>query len=140
MSLKQGPLITGGQCLYPPRIGRGADRHDIKLLGRNLQDFGPAEECVRSSLIDPFGKKAGLRNAVIISSPCPDKRGAQRARSDLMRCCQPGRHEMTVSFNACVVRRTVLGWWAGVTVMSRAASTVATAVVVGLGAWPKLTA
>ena len=29
----------------------------------------------------------------------------------------------------------VLGWWAGVTVMSRAASTVATAVVVGLGAW-----
>ena len=29
----------------------------------------------------------------------------------------------------------VLGWWAGVTVMSRAASTVATMAVVGLGAW-----
>ena len=29
----------------------------------------------------------------------------------------------------------VLGWWAGVTVMSRAASTVATVAVVGLGAW-----
>ena len=29
----------------------------------------------------------------------------------------------------------VLGWWAGVTVMSRASSTVATVAVVGLGAW-----
>ena len=29
----------------------------------------------------------------------------------------------------------VLGWWAGVTVMSRAASTLATVAVVGLGAW-----
>jgi len=29
----------------------------------------------------------------------------------------------------------VLGWWAGVTVMSRAASTLATLAVVGLGAW-----
>ena len=29
----------------------------------------------------------------------------------------------------------VLGWWAGVTVMGRAASTVATVAVVGLGAW-----
>ena len=29
----------------------------------------------------------------------------------------------------------VLGWWAGVTVMSRAASTIATVTIVGLGAW-----
>ncbi len=29
----------------------------------------------------------------------------------------------------------VLGWWAGLTVMSRAASTVATVTIVGLGAW-----
>ena len=29
----------------------------------------------------------------------------------------------------------VLGWWAGLTVMSRAASTIATVTIVGLGAW-----